>query len=246
MAGLVFLGAAPSGCYWATPPDQYGTYPSARARRRPVPPKIYDGFGYFSVGGVAHAKFFGEIEGVDSGTGFTITVPPIFPVAFACVATALVLDVANEGQGNLADAVSAFDDPAIWRSGIIDPAHHVISDFSLDLSYSSTTHCDTAFGGSLDYDAIMIGVRFGGPRRFVPRYYLMVGYGRYSFSYSSIERANASINGLYWGGGLELFLASPLALGVDYKVHHYFGDDDDGQPVDGGARHLAVLISLYW
>ncbi|MHC4506405.1 MAG: hypothetical protein ACYTFI_24180, partial [Planctomycetota bacterium] len=168
MAALVMLGVTPSGCYMVPQPRPYGTQPVAAGPGEPpapVPPRLCNTFGYFSVGAVAHAKFFGEIKGVDSGSGFTITVPPLVPVAFMCVATVAVIEAYGEGDGSLtAGAASAFEDPAIWRSGVIDRRHHVITDFSLDLSYSSTRHTDTAFGGRLDYDAIILGMRFAGPR----------------------------------------------------------------------------------
>ncbi len=250
MVALAFVGATPSGCYMAPQPRPYGARPVAAAPGEPpapVPPRLYNNFGYFSVGAVAHAKFFGEIKGLDSGSGFTITVPPIVPLAFMCVATVAIIEAYGEGDGSLtAGAASAFDDPAIWRSGVIDPRHHVITDFSLDLSYSSTRHNDTAFGGSLDYDAVILGVRFAGPRRFVPRYYFVAGYGLYYFDYTAPERVDASVGGPYWGGGLELCSGSPFSFAVDYKVHHYFGDDDEGEPVEGGVGQLAILMSLYW
>ena len=237
--GALIAGAAlvTAGCYARPgPPPPPGAQPYQA-------PSWQGGFGYASIGPVVHADFFGEIKGLEPGRGFTVTVPPFAPAVFVFYAIAVV-DVLEGGDGAgfdiLADAVGE----EAFTSGFRDPSRRYISDFSIDLSLAGSRHEDRDFGGSLDYRCILLGVRLGGPRRYIPRYYFSGGLGWFDFDYDN--RPDAGVAGPYWGVGLELFHGPNLALGVDYKAHYYFGNDDEGEPVDGGARHLAVVMSFYW
>jgi hypothetical protein len=134
----------------------------------------------------------------------------------------------------------------IWDSGMRDSSRFLISDFSFDFSFSGSVHQDERFGGDLDYGAAMIGVRFGGPRHYVPRYYISTGWGLYNLQYDAPQRADAMVDGPYLGFGLELFPEETVSVGVEYRMHFYFGDDEAGEPLDGGYRRLAVNLAKYW
>ncbi len=234
LIGAALLGA---GCYLLAPPGSYEGY---------APPHWRGGFGYASAGAIAHARFFGEITGLEPGTGVTFTVPPLAPAAFVLTTVMFVAELEAGGSGDLTGAVAGTFGKEAYLSGVSDPSKQYISDFSIDLSFSLARHRDSAFGGSLTYTAWLLGVRLAGPRRYVPRYYLTGGWGWYGFQYDSPARANAAIGGPYWGFGLEMFPGPRLALGVEYKMHFYFGSDEAGVPVDGGVMQLAAFVSAYW
>ncbi len=231
LAAAVTAIACCAGCYLPPPPEQYAR-PGGAADWQ-------GGFGRASIGAVVRADFFGNVDGLGSGTGFSIDLPPFAPVALAltCIDIAAALDGVDVG---LSYAVG----PEVWQSGISDPTRYVVSDFSMDFSFSRTTHRDLAFGGGLDYTSVMLGVRLAGPRRYVPRYYITGGWGWYDFDYDA--RTDADVHGPYVGAGLEVLPTRALSIALDYKAHFYFGDDDAGVPVDGGARQLAVTMGLYW
>jgi hypothetical protein len=218
-------------------------------------------FGRVGVGAVGHAAFFGKVGGVSSGSGVAFDIPPLVPISSAyCVVGALVvatpflvIEGALGGDGSFSGEVvgdvleKLADDalaPEVLRHGLTDPERHYISDFSLDLSFSETWHRDRAFGGELEYSAFMLGVRFGGPRRYVPRYYVCGGFGWFDFDFDN--RPDAGVPGPYVGAGLEVFPRENLSLALDWKGHFFFGDDDAGAPVDGGASQTSLLFSWYW
>ncbi|MHC5054847.1 MAG: outer membrane protein [Planctomycetota bacterium] len=220
-----------AGCYLPPPPEQYAR-PGGAADWQ-------GGFGRASIGAVVHADFFGKVDGLDPGTGFSIDLPPFAPVALAltCIDIAAALEGVDVG---LSYAVG----PEVWQSGVSDPTRYVVSDFSMDFSFSLTTHDDEASGGKLDYTSLMVGVRLAGPRRYVPRYYLTGGWGWYDFDFDS--RPDADVHGPYAGAGLEIMPSRNLSVALDFKAHFYFGDDDAGVAMDGGARQVAVTMGLYW
>jgi hypothetical protein len=230
-AAAVAVIACGAGCYLPPPPEQYAR-PGGAADWQ-------GGFGRASIGAVVQADFFGKVDGIGDGTGFAIDLPPFAPVAL--VLTGIDIAVALEG-GNM--GVSYMVGEEAWQSGFSDPTRYVVSDFSMDFGFSLTTHDDEAFGGKLDYTSVMLGVRLAGPRRYVPRYYLTGGWGWYDFDFDS--RPDADVHGPYAGAGLEVMPNRNLSLAVDYKAHFYFGEDDMGVPMDGGARQVAVTMGLYW
>jgi hypothetical protein len=232
LAAAIAAIAFGAGCYLPPPPEQYAR-PGGAADWQ-------GGFGRASIGAVVRADFFGKIDGLGSGTGFSIDLPPFAPVALALAC----VDIAAAFEGANNTAFSSIAGEEVWQSGISDPTRYVVSDFSMDFSFSRTTHRDLYFGGGLDYTSVMLGVRLAGPRRYVPRYYITGGWGWYDFAYDA--RPDAGVTGPYVGAGLEVLPNRSLSLAVDYKAHFYFGDDDDGVPVDGGARQLAVTVGLYW
>jgi len=222
---------------------------------RRVVPQTPESFGSFSAGAIVHADFYGNVDGLDPGHGGTLT----FPLSEGVVTTAVVVVVVAAIALALAEGgadLSGLNCPGggggggggwaseEWHSGFGDPTREIISELSFDFTFSGTRHQDRAFGGKLDYFAFLLGMRLGGPRRYRPRYYLSGGWGVYSFNYDN--RPYARVTGPYVGGGLELFPSPNVALGLDYKVHYYFGDDDAGVPVDGGCGQLAALVTWYW
>jgi len=225
------------------------------------PQRVCYRFGRIGVGVVAHSGFFGGVKGVSSGTGVVIDVPPLVPVISAIyllgtVAVAVPLFIAEGsvgGDGSFAREVvgdvsaglaESVLTPEALGHGLEFPERRYISEFSLDASYAGTWHHDRAFGGDLEYSAFLIGVRFGGPRRYVPRYYVCGGFGWFDFDYDN--RPNASLPGPYVGGGLEVFPNESLSLALDWRGHFFFGDDDARARVEGGASQTSLVFSWYW
>jgi hypothetical protein len=233
-----------AGCFTIVP---YETREGDYVRR--VEPAPVQGFGSFSVGYVARADFHGDIDGIGPGSGFTTTIPLSKGILAVAAVTVLVVAVAaaagGDGSGiDLSGIGSGPSDPTTWQSGVSDQSNEIISDLSFDFTLSRTWHDDELFDGTLDYFAFLFGVRLGGPRRYKPRYYLTGGYGYYSFGYDN--RDDARVTGPYLGGGLEWFPQSNIALGLDYKIHYYFGDDEAGIPVDGAGGQLSGQVTWYW
>jgi hypothetical protein len=221
---------------------------------RRVVPGTPDNFGALSIGYIARADFYGKLNGIAPGQGATAT----FPLSEGLVTTAVVVvilaavvvalgeggcDLGNCGSGGGGWGGGSWD-PDYWNSGVGDSTREIISELSFDFTFSGTRHKDRDFGGKLDYFAFLLGMRLGGPRRYKPRYYFSSGYGVYSFNYTN--RPYAQVTGPYLGGGLEWFPDKSVSLGLDYKVHYYFGDDDAGVPVDGASGQLAAQITWYW
>jgi hypothetical protein len=228
---------AASGCYVLAPPSRYEGY---RA------PSWCGGFGYASIGYLVHADFFGNIEGVDSGTGLAITVPPLAPAAFVLTAVVVAVELEGGGGGDLTAAVIDSLPEETVLSGWSDPNRVYISDFSVDLTYSTSRHDDLDHGGSLEYSAWLVGLRLAGPRRYLPRYYLSGGWGFYDLEYDAAARADADVGGPYLGLGFEILANPNVAFAIEYKSHFYFGDDDAGVPLDGGHRQFGLLMCAYW
>ncbi len=231
-AKLTMAACLSAGCYLLAPTGQYADDARPQWERK---------FGYFSAGIIAYADFFGEIDGVGPGTGVTFYMPPGAPVALALALPTLAL-------GDFELTAFAVDGllkkTPLGISGVSEPSRRYLSDFSVDLSFSYSRHEDLAYGGALDYTSLLIGIRLAGPRNRVPRYYLCGGVGLHGFRYD--RRPDALVFGPYWGFGLENFVTETCALGLEYRMHFYFGDDEAGVPVDGGARQLAALLSWYW
>jgi len=248
--GIIRLVAPPAvaafvfaGCFTVVPYEvREGDY------LKRVAPAPVEGFGSFSIGYVTNASFYGNVDGLGTGSGFTTTVPLSKGVlAVAAVTVLLVAAAAAAGDGsdiNLGPGGGGGTDPEFWHSGVSDQSREIISDLSFDFTLSRTWFKDELAGGDLDYFAFLFGLRLGGPRRYKPRYYFTGGYGYYSFGYDN--RADARVTGPYVGGGLEWFPDSNVALNLDYKVHYYFGDDDAGDPVDGACGQLSAQIAWYW
>ena len=253
------LLVASCGCYVYVPTAACTGRIDAPPRPVHGPEQFYGGFGYIALGYTAYADFFGNVTGLEPGTGLTVTVPPLVPASFVLAAGAVAWDAmmlcaAAEGGGG---DVPLIDPAAVlagcaeaggFLAGVADPSRHIISEFSMDLSYSWSTHRDRTAGGELTYQALLLGVRLGGPRQYVPRYYICGGYGYFVFDYEAAPpaRYDAYVGGPYWGAGLELFPGPNASLGIEFKMHFYFGDDESGTPVDGGYRQLALLMTMYW
>jgi len=229
-----------SGCLGVAPQEVRTEYGVER-----MVPGAVEGFGYFSAGVVARADLYGEIDGIEPGTGWTATLP-LAPGTLYVALVAVIVVAAAEGVD--LSGVPSFDsgtlDEEDWHSGMSDPARIVISELSFDFTFTGTHHRDSLEGGDLDYFAFLVGMRLGGPRRYVPRYYGSAGWGWYAFRYGN--RTNADVHGPYIGGGLELFANPGFTAGLDYKVHYYLGDDDEGDPVEGACGQASVNFTWYW
>jgi hypothetical protein len=203
------------------------------------------GFGYVGAGYIVDSSFFGNVDGVKSGHGATLTVP-LAPGTFGVVAaTALVAAmVALDCDANLDIGDSWLDDPEAWNCGYSEPGQKIISEFSVDLTFSGSRHEDELYGGNMDYFASLVGVKFGAPRHYFPRYYLTGGMGIYAFDYD--RRPDAVVTGPYAGAGLELFTDPALSLAVDYRAHFYSGEDDAGAAIDGGTKQISLVMSCHW
>ncbi|MHC4506725.1 MAG: hypothetical protein ACYTFI_25830 [Planctomycetota bacterium] len=233
-----------SGCLAATPRDVRTEHGIERTVPGPV-----EGFGYLSAGYVARADLYGEIDGIEPGSGWTTTLPLAPGTLYvALVAVVVVAAASGDGGGGDLQALDLLDldglDEGTWHSGMSDPRHVVVSELSFDLTFSTSRHRDSQEGGSLDYTAVLVGMRLGGPRRYVPRYYFTGGWGWYGFRYD--ERTEAHVRGPYVGGGLELFADPWVALGLDYKVHYCLGEDEDDEPVDAAMGLFSANITWYF
>jgi hypothetical protein len=204
--------------------------------------RVRERFGRVGVGVVGHASFFGDVGGLSSGTGVVVDIPPLVPIN-----TVSYLGWAAMAQGApsfLEELREQTLTAEAVQSGVTFPYRRYVSEFSLDLSVSDTAHRDESFGGELDYTGVMIGVRLGGPRYRVPRYYVCGGFGWFDFDYDN--RPDAGVPGPYVGAGLEVFPRENLSLALDWRGHFYFGEDDAGAPVDGGASQTSLVFSWYW
>jgi hypothetical protein len=231
-----------AGCFTIIP---YQTREGDQLKR--FEPAPVEGFGSFSVGYVTRADFLGNVDGLGTGSGLTTTIPlseGILAVAFVTVLLVAVAAASDGSHVDLGGVGPGGGSSSDWHSGVSDQSREIISDLSFDFTISRTWFEDEQFGGDLDYFAFLFGVRLGGPRRYKPRYYFTGGYGYYSFGYDN--RPDARVTGPYLGGGLEWFPDSSVALGLDYKVHYYFGDDEAGVPVDGANGQLSAQITWYW
>lgn len=231
-----------SGCMSVAPHDTR----TAEGIERVVPGPSR-GFGYFSPGFIARSDFYGEFDGIEAGTGGTVTFP-LAPGILYVALVAVLLAAAAEGGADLdlsgLDIGSGGGDGQVWHSGFSDPSNVLLSELSFDFTFSGTRHRDNLLGGHLNYQSFLLGMRIGGPRRYVPRYYFSGGWGWYGFQYDN--RPDAHVSGPYVGGGLELFVDPHFAVGLDYKGHYYFGDDKAGKPVDGACGQLSANITFYW
>jgi hypothetical protein len=219
---------------------------------RRVVPQTPERFGSFSTGVIARADFYGNIDGLEPGYGGTATFPltegVVMTAAVVVIIAAVAIAMAGGEGGDLGNLGGDWGggswDVDDWHSGVGDPSREIISELSFDFTFSGTRHRDRLAGGDLDYFAFLLGMRLGGPRRYVPRYYLSGGWGVYSFNYDN--RPYARVTGPYVGAGLEWFAEPNVSAGLDYKVHYYFGDDDSGVPVDGACGQLSAQIAWYW
>ena len=200
-------------------------------------------FGRVGVGAVCHASFFGKVEGLSSGSGIVFDIPPLVPIN---TVTYLIWAGLGGSPEAIEDLRKQLLDPSVLQDSVSFPYRRYVSDFALDFSGSDTSHRDEAFGGELDYTALMIGARLGGPRYRVPRYYLRGGFGWFDFEYDN--RPDAGVPGAYVGAGLESFFEDyeGLSVALDWRGHFFFGDDDAGAPVDGGASQTSLVLSWYW
>jgi hypothetical protein len=229
-----------TGCLTATPQEVRTEYGIERTVPGPV-----EGFGYLSTGYVARADLYGEIDGIEPGTGWTATLPLAPGMLYVALVAALVVAAAEGGVDlDLSGLDSGTGGEELWHSGMSDPTHIVISELSFDFTFTSTHHRDSLQGGYLDYSAILVGMRLGGPRRYVPRYYFTGGWGWYGFRYD--ERTEAHVTGPYVGGGLELFADPRITFGLDYKVHYCLGEDEEDETVDAAMGLFSANITWYW
>jgi hypothetical protein len=133
----------------------------------------------------------------------------------------------------------------LWKSGIVDKRAAVFSDLAVDFTLTYSEHRDTANGGILKYASGLVGVRLGGWRAYIPRWYLTGGVGVHGLHFEN--RPAVNVAGPYCGGGLEFFLGQGnQALALDYKASFYLWNDTEGPALDGGSQGFSVLYSLYW
>ena len=214
------------------------------------PPRLWAGaFGYLSGGVVARSEFFGDVKGVEPGTGLTFTVPPLAPATFA-LTTVVVLGLAGGGDGEVFGLYGVMGEPAIWTSGVSDASKEIISDLSFDLNFSWSDHHDATYNDTMSFTAVSLGARIGGARRWIPRFYFCGGWGWYGLDFEAPARTDAYPSGPYWAAGAEFFVNGAPgaygALGIEYREHYFLGDDTAGNPIEGGCRQLCLQISAYW
>ena len=133
----------------------------------------------------------------------------------------------------------------LWKSGLVDKRAAVFSDLAVDFTLSYSEHRDTVNGGVLKYASGLVGVRLGGWRAYIPRWYLTGGVGVHGLHFEN--RPSVNVAGPYCGGGLEFFLGEGnQALALDYKASFYLWNGGKEPALDGGSQGFSALYSLYW
>ena len=218
--------------------------PAARSRSE----GSLKGFGYVSGGWIAYADFSDGLTGVEPGTGYTVTIPPLVPVAVLCSVFELFGNAYSviSGEG---DVTWVSDD--FWRwdpshmCGVTDPSASPVCEVSVDLTFSRSHHEDQAHGGSLTHNSILLGIRAAARTRHV-RGYLSTGCGRHSLHPTGARPRVKGAWGPYVGLGLEVLAGRNLALGVDAKGLLFSGRDVAGGRARATARQIAVSATVYW
>lgn len=254
---LITLIIFTAGCYPVAMRHGEGGRPIAVSPDAPA-----HSFGYFSVGPIVYAKFFNQVKGLSAGQGFSVTVPPFWPVGYALtlgaatVVTLPVMVLEAEGDGDMSASANVFAgtydgiaetalSPSTLSHGYRDPDNRYISDFSLDLTYSFTNHEDEFNpGSSLNYQSLLFGVKFAAPAWRIPKYYVRGGVGIHYFHYTA--RPDGTIPGLYAGVGFEMLTSQTSMVGLEFLSHFYFGEDDAGAVVDGGVGQMLLNMSFYF
>ena len=240
-----------TGCYsTANPSVKDGVYSTRYSKA----------FGHISMGVIPYSDFFGSMEGVDSGFGFTCYMPPLLPVqtigyAGYILAPVLFVGAVVAGDGDAAGAIlegwdelgalASIDPRAGATDALRDVTQNVLSDLSMDLGISVSNHNDSLAGGELTCAGLLLGVRLAGPREKHPRVYVCGGAGWYWFEYDN--RPDASVPGSYFGAALEFLTpASNTALGVEVRGSFFAGNDDSGVRIDGGSAQVILDLGCYW
>jgi hypothetical protein len=239
------------GCYTTQAPDVTDGVYSTRYSKP---------FGHVSAGIVPYTSFFGGIEGVDSGMGFSCYMPPLLPVQTVglvgyVLAPVVAVGAIIAGEGDTAAAVlDSWDDFGVLASidpragqhdALRDVTKNVLSDVSMDLGLSVTLHEDLLYGGELVCTSVLLGARFAGPRERRPRVYVCGGFGLYWFDFEN--RPDATVPGPYAAIGVEhLSARSNTALGLEVRGTLFTGRDDDGATIDGGSVQAIADVGFYW
>jgi len=198
------------------------------------------GIGYISMGVVAHSRFAGDEKGIEPGTGWSITVPPLLPVSVAALGAALWLE-GQGGTGTLGIAPEILAPSLI--SGVSDEKRHVVSEFSMEVTFSESWHDDVDFGGRVNYESWLIGFRASGPERYMPSYSFTAGWGFHRFEMDS--RPDARAEGPYLGAALQIFVDREVRLLAEMR-RHFFTTDISGDPPEDGAWQAVIGITGAW
>jgi hypothetical protein len=193
------------------------------------------GMGYASLGGVLQTNFAGNEKGIEPGSGWSITMPPLLPVSIAALQAGTV-------GGDPAQALNAILS-ASAVSGVADQSRVLVSEASLDVTFSESWHRDADFGGHIEYESWLLGVRFGGPERYVPSYSFSGGWGWHKFECDS--RPNASAEGPYLGAALQFFIVREVRIIAELR-RHFFTADIVGDPPRDGAWQGVIGVTVEW
>ena len=99
------------------------------------------------------------------------------------------------------------------------------------------------FGGKVNYESWLLGVRLGGPQRWCPSYSLAAGWGFHKFECDS--RVDSRVEGPYLGAALQFFLTREVKLLLEFR-RHFFTTNQSGGPVADGARQGVVAVTGSW
>lgn len=215
-------------CYAAERP---GEYPGPR----------HDAFGYLTAGVQFHVDYTGGF-GLEAGTGWSVSVPPMVPLVFAAdialIGGMICLAASAEGVAIYADLGDGMllippDDPAIWTSGIRD-ASGLMSEVSWELTAEGSHHGpDSAF-------RLLAGLKVAANRETVLRSY---GCGGWSWHWIDVASgADIPGNGPYLGGGLEFFPGPTGCVGLDARWHWVRAEGHG----TSGLFTLGVSWSAHW
>ncbi|MHC5056221.1 MAG: hypothetical protein ACYTKD_16095 [Planctomycetota bacterium] len=200
------------------------------------------GTGYVSGGVVPYAAFPRD-AGVDAGYGYSVTMPPLLPVSVCGFFGILVLDAETGGSGELAGTLAPYLVAPGAVSGVSDEERHIVSELALDLTFTETFHDDTALGGQLEYESWLLGIRLGGPARYVPSYTLFGGWGWHKFEFEN--RPHARVEGPYVGAGLAFHLNENCRIGLEYERQFYTHYVRPWTP-SGGAEQVRLKVTGAW
>jgi len=203
--------------------------------------------GYVSAGAVVHTSFPGS--DVSPGQGFSITVPPLMPVAVgaytAAIASVFGVAVVASQAGSVdlsgVDLDLEFLEP-LAMSGVSDQDRLLIAEMSVDLTFTMTFQ-ERADGSDLTHSVWMLGARVAGPERYTPSYSFGAGYAFHSFDFDNAS--DDSAGGPYVSAALQYYFPEEeIRLFCEYR-RMYYVRAPESLP-DDGVSQVVIGLTGQW
>jgi len=201
------------------------------------------GIGYISAGAVVHSRFAGDEKGIEPGTGWSITMPPLLPISGIGVCAVAAIEMEGGGDGSLTTGLAPILVAPGLVAGVSDQDRHLVSEFSIDLTFSESWHDDVDFGGRVNYESWLLGFRASGPERYTPSYSFTAGWGWHRLE--SDSRPDAKAEGPYLGAALQVFLCREVRVMAEMR-RHFFTTDIRGDPPADGAWQAVIGAMVGW